>query len=42
MSIFASLILSKVNDTYNIFDLGTHIYVRNKLLESHKSFGIRA
>ena len=33
MSIFASLIviINKINDTYNIFDLGTDIYIRNKL-----------
>ena len=41
-SIFVSLIvvIKKVNDTYNIFDLGSHMGVRKKLLESYKSFGI--
>ena len=42
-SIFISLVifLNKVNDTYNIFDLGTHINVRKKILESYKTFGIK-
>ncbi len=43
MSIFASLILvlSKVNDTYNIYQLGTHMIARKKILLSYKSFGIK-
>jgi len=43
MSIFISLIiiLNKVNDTYNIYDLGTHIWVRAKIIKSYKSFGIQ-
>ena len=42
-SIFVSLIvvLNKVNDTYNIYDLGSHAYVRQNLLKSYKSFGIK-
>ena len=42
MSIFVSLILvlNKVNDIYNIYDLGAHIRLRKKILESYKSFGI--
>lgn len=42
MSIFVSLILvlNKVNDAYNIFDLGSHTGVRAWLLRSYKSFGI--
>ena len=42
MSVFVSLIviLNKVNDTYNIFDLGTHILVRARLKENYRSFGI--
>jgi len=43
MSIFASLInvLNKTNDTYNIYDLGTHAKIRKTLLESYKKFGIK-
>ena len=43
MSIFISLIvnLKKVNDTIYITDLGSHILVRNKLLEIAKSFGVK-
>ena len=42
MSIFVSLIviLKKVNDAYNIFDLGSHTKVRENLLNSYKSFGL--
>ena len=42
MSIFVSLIivLKKVNDTYNIFDLGSHATIRAQLLKSYKSFGL--
>ena len=42
-SIFISLVivLNKVNDIYNIFDLGTHINVRKKILQSYKTFGIK-
>ena len=43
MSIFISLItvLNKVNDSYIISDIGTHIWVRKKIFESYKSFGIK-
>ena len=43
MSIFISLItmLNKVNDTYIIYDLGSHIQVKSRLLNSYKSFGIK-
>ena len=43
MSIFISLItiLNKVNDSYIIYDMGTHIRVRNKIINSYKSFGIK-
>ncbi len=41
-SIFFSLIivLNKVNDTYIVYDLGTHITIRKTLLQKYKSFGI--
>ena len=43
MSIFVSLIvvLKNVNDTYTIYDLGSHIQVRKRIIDSHKSFGIK-
>ena len=43
MSLFLSLIVSlnKVNDSYNIYDLGTHIRVRKKLLDSYRKYGIK-
>lgn len=43
MSVFISLIivLSKVNDAYTIYSLGNHVYIRKKVLENHKSFGIK-
>jgi hypothetical protein len=43
MSIFVSLItiLNKVNDIYIIYDLVTHIKIRNKILQKYKSFGIK-
>ena len=43
MSIFISLIvdLNKVNNTINIFDLGTHIGVRKTLLSITKYIGIK-
>jgi len=43
MSIFFSLIinLTKVNDTYTILDLGDHRYIRKRLLEKYKLFGIK-
>ena len=43
MSIFASLIivLKKVNDTINIFDLGVHYKVRKNLLRTYKNYGIK-
>ena len=42
MSVFVSLItiLNKTNDTYNIYDLGTHVRVRQVLLKDHQKFGI--
>ena len=44
MSIFASLItiLNKTNDTYNIFDLGTHVRIKKVLLEKYQKFGIKS
>lgn len=44
MSIFISLIivLNKVNDIYNIYDLGNHIKIRKTLLGKYKSYGIKA
>ena len=43
MSIFISLILvlSKVNDTYSVYDLGLHTTIRNKILREFSSFGIK-
>ena len=43
MSIFASLIiiLNKTNDTYNIYDLGTHIAVRKKIIDNYQQYGIK-
>lgn len=43
LAIFESLIvvLNKVNDTYTIYDLGNHVYVRKKLLNNYKSYGIK-
>ena len=42
-SIFASLIinLKQVNDSYIIYELGDHSFIRKKLLNSYKSFGIK-
>lgn len=42
-SIFASLIivLNKVNDTYTIYDLGSHDEIKKTILEKYKSFGIK-
>ena len=42
-SIFLSLILilDKVNDTYTIYDLGDHSFVRKTLLKSYKSFELK-
>ena len=42
MSIFISLIvdLKRVNDSYTVYDLGDHVYIRKTLLENYKSFGI--
>lgn len=42
MSVFFSLItiLDKVNDTYTILELGNHMYVKKKLLDNYKFFGI--
>ena len=43
MSIFISLIivLNKVNDTYSVYDLGDHTYIKKELLRKYKSFGIK-
>ena len=42
-SIFVSLIivLNKVNDIYNIYDLGKHTQVRKKIIKMYKSFGVK-
>ena len=42
MSIFISLItvLNKVNDTYNVYELGDHTLIKKHLLETYKSFGV--
>ena len=42
LSVFVSLIvvLKKVNDSYDIFDLGDHMNIRKKILKYYKSFGI--
>ena len=43
MSVFSSLIivLNKVNKTFDIYELGTHMWVRKKILRSYKTFGIK-
>ena len=43
MSIFVSLIivLNKVNDTYTVYELGHHPIIKNTLLKSFKSLGIK-
>ena len=33
--------MNKVNDTYNIYDIGTHAKARKTILQKHKSFGIK-
>ena len=42
-SIFASLIiiLNKINDSYNIYDLGDHTRIRKNLLKKYKNFGLK-
>ena len=42
MSVFASLIiiLNKVNGTYNIYEIGNHMFIRKNILENYKSYGI--
>lgn len=42
-NVFASLILvlHKANDTYTVYDLITHKYIRKLLLEKYKSYGIK-
>ena len=43
MSIFViSLILSKLNDTYTIYNLRNYISIWRRLLNIYKSFGIKA
>ena len=44
MSIFASLItiLNKINDTYNIYDLGSHVRLKKVLLQKYQKFGIKS
>ena len=41
--LFLSLIivLNKVNDTYTIYDLGNHYFIRQTLLKNYKSYGIK-
>lgn len=34
------LVLNKVNDNYNIYDLGNHCLLRQTLMKSYKTFGI--
>ena len=43
MSIFISLItiLNKVNDSYIIYDMGSHIGVRKKILKYYKLYGMK-
>ena len=43
MSIFQSLIiiLNKVNDSYTIYDIGSHTRVRKNLLKNYKRFGLK-
>ena len=43
MSVFVSLIiiLNKTNDTYNIYDLGTHVRVRKRLIDNYQQYGIK-
>jgi hypothetical protein len=42
-SVFASLIIdiSKVNDSYDIMDLGVHTKIRKKLLKNFKKYGLK-
>jgi hypothetical protein len=42
-SIFISLIivLNKVNDIYSIYDLGDHSFIKEKILKSFQSYGIK-
>ena len=42
-SVFGSLILvlNKVNDSYNIYDLGNHCFLKKTLMKSYKTFGIK-
>jgi len=42
-SVFISLVtvLNKVNDTYIIYDLGDHSFIRRNILKSYKSLGIK-
>ena len=44
MSVFVSLIniLNKTNDTYNIYDLGTHVRVRKIIQDNYRKFGIKS
>lgn len=43
MSVFASLIvvLNKVNNTYTVYDLGNHMFLRKQILNSYKLYGIK-
>ena len=43
LGIFISLItvLNKTNDTYTVYDLGSHVIIKKTLLEKYKSYGIK-
>ena len=43
-SVFLSLILvlNKVNDSYTIYDLKNHVFIRETLLKNYKLYGIKA
>ena len=42
-SIFCSLVINLrcVNDSYTIYDIGNHMFIRKNLLESYKRYGIK-
>jgi len=44
MSVFVSLItiLNKTNDTYNIYDLGSHTGVRKKIQDNYQQYGMKS
>ena len=43
MSIFESMIasLNKVNDSYTIYDLGNHCFIKDNFTKSYKKFGLK-